>query len=261
MKKKLLMLALVSILSTNSIAGIIGGGGGKGIGQLVTLATKISNTQIQMQLEQIQQGLNQLEMLQNQATNMLNIDGALAANQLMGLQKSFQTILNIQNQVSSKINDFNNFQNQFKSVYTEFENLKDLSPDQYIAQANKILEQSRNVVEDGLRTAGIVNPQQMQNDAQRVQALMSMANTIPGQKAAIQANVQMSGMSFQVLNDLKLLFSQSLSTQNTAMMTEIQKDQIAKETSIALRKDSINVDNKSSGLGDLFSGKRKRKSY
>lgn len=175
---------------------------------------------------------------------MLSIDGALAASQLMGLQNSFQTIINIQNQVSSKINDFNNFQNQFKSVYTEFESLKNLSPDQYIAQANKILAQSRNVVEDGLRAVGIANPQQMQNDAQRVKALMSAANTIPGQKAAIQANVQMAGMSYQVLNDLKLLFSQSLATQSTAMMTEIQKEQMAREEAEALLNGKINVDNK-----------------
>lgn len=127
MKRKLLLLVFTVILSFNTVAGIFGGGGSSGIGKLVTLVTKISDTQVKMQLEQIEQGLRQLEMLQNQATNMLSIDGALAASQLMGLQNSFQTIINIQNQVSSKINDFNNFQNQFKSVYTEFESLKNLS--------------------------------------------------------------------------------------------------------------------------------------
>ena len=243
MKKKLFILALVAILSSNLVAGIFGGGSSS-IGKLVTLVTKISDTQVKMQLEQIEQGLRQMEMLQNQATNMLNIDGALAVSQLMGLQNSFQSILNIQNQVKSQINDFNNFQNQFKSVYTEFESLKNLSPDQYIAQANKILAQSRNVVEDGLRAVGIANPQQMQNDAQRVQALMSAANTVQGQKAAIQANIQMAGMSYQVLNDLKLLLSQSLATQNTAMMTEIQKEQMAREEAETLLNGKIDVSNK-----------------
>lgn len=258
MKRKLLLLVFTVILSFNTVAGIFGGGGSSGIGKLVTLVTKISDTQVKMQLEQIEQGLRQLEMLQNQATNMLSIDGALAASQLMGLQNSFQTIINIQNQVSSKINDFNNFQNQFKSVYTEFESLKNLSPDQYIAQANKILAQSRNVVEDGLRAVGIANPQQMQNDAQRVKALMSAANTIPGQKAAIQANVQMAGMSYQVLNDLKLLFSQSLATQSTAMMTEIQNSKIAEEKYKTLMNEKINVDNMDSGALDLLTGKKRR---
>ena len=243
MKKKLFILALVAILSSNLVAGIFGGGSSS-IGKLVTLVTKISDTQVKMQLEQIEQGLRQMEMLQNQATNMLNIDGALAASQLMGLQNSFQSILNIQNQVKSQINDFNNFQNQFKSVYTEFESLKNLSPDQYIAQANKILAQSRNVVEDGLRAVGIANPQQMQNDAQRVQALMSAANTVQGQKAAIQANIQMAGMSYQILNDLKLLLSQSLATQSTAMMTEIQKEQMVREEAETLLNGKIDVSNK-----------------
>ena len=256
MKKKLFILALVAILSSNLVAGIFGGGSSS-IGKLVTLVTKISDTQVKMQLEQIEQGLRQMEMLQNQATNMLNIDGALAATQLMGLQNSFQSILNIQNQVKSQINDFNNFQNQFKSVYTEFESLKNLSPDQYIAQANKILAQSRNVVEDGLRAVGIANPQQMQNDAQRVQALMSAANTVQGQKAAIQANIQMAGMSYQVLNDLKLLLSQSLATQNTAMMTEIQNSKIAEEKHNTLMKDKINVDNLDAGVIDLLKNGRK----
>ena len=257
MKKKLFILALVTILSSNLVAGIFGGGSSS-IGKLVTLVTKISDTQVKMQLEQIEQGLRQMEMLQNQATNMLNIDGALAASQLMGLQNSFQSILNIQNQVKSQINDFNNFQNQFKSVYTEFESLKNLSPDQYIAQANKILAQSRNVVEDGLRAVGIANPQQMQNDAQRVQALMSAANTVQGQKAAIQANIQMAlyvYLLYQVLNDLKLLLSQSLATQNTAMMTEIQKEQIAREEYNTLMNGKIDTSNKSSGLRDLLEGK------
>lgn len=67
MKRKLLLLVFTVILSFNTVAGIFGGGGSSGIGKLVTLVTKISDTQVKMQLEQIEQGLRQLEMLQNQA--------------------------------------------------------------------------------------------------------------------------------------------------------------------------------------------------
>ena len=79
-KLKVIILCIFTIFSTSTFA--LFGGGGSGIGKLVGIVTKISDTQIQMQLEQIEQGLNQLEMISNQVKNMQSIDGALAASQL-----------------------------------------------------------------------------------------------------------------------------------------------------------------------------------
>ena len=255
MKKIIIYSLIVSIFTTHLQAGIFGGKGGGGLGKIVGLITKISNTQLKMYTEQINQGINQVEMLKKQAINMLNIDGALTNSELLQLQRSFQTLLEIQGQVKSKINGYKNFEEQFKSVYTEFDCLKDLSPDQYLEEINKILIQSRNIAEDALRTAGVTNPSKMQNDAQRVQALMRAASTVEGQKAAIQANVQMSGMTYQLLNDMKLLLSQSLATQGTIIMERVEKEKMGREEYNRLTQKSVNVDNLSTGLLKKFSDK------
>ena len=73
MKKKLFILSLITILSINIEAGILGGGGSSGLGKILKIVTKISEQQHLMQLEQAQQSLqfanqiaNQIEQIQNQ---------------------------------------------------------------------------------------------------------------------------------------------------------------------------------------------------
>lgn len=210
---------------------------------------------VKQTLENIKQTQNQIEQLKNDALNLANIDSVLSNSELIALQQSFRTMLEIQDKAKSQINDFKNFQNQFDNVYLSFDDIKNLSPEQYIYQANKILEQSRNVAEDALRTAGVVNPAKLQNDAQRVQALMRATSTVEGQKAALQANVQMAGMSYQVLNDMKLLLSQSLATQGTAIIERAEKEKMGREEYNRLTKKSVNVDNLSTGLLERFSDK------
>ncbi|STO28729.1 conjugal transfer protein TrbJ [Fusobacterium necrogenes] len=249
MKRKILIITLNTILYISSLALEVY----DPANHQENITQRIES--VKQTLEAIKQTQNQIEQLKNDAINLASIDGILANSQLIGLQQSFQSILDIQNKAKSQINDFKNFQEQFKNIYISFEDLKNLNPEQYIYQADKILEQTRNIAEDSLRTVGITNSQQMQNDAQRVRALMSAANTVQGQKAAIQANVQMTGMTYQVLNDMKLLLSQSLATQGTAMMKEIQKEQVAREEYNTLTTGKIDTSNKSSGLRDLLEGK------
>lgn len=249
-KLKVIILCIFTIFSTSTFA--LFGGGGSGIGKLVGIVTKISDTQIQMQLEQIEQGLNQLEMISNQVKNMQSIDGALAASQLAGLQTAFQSMLNIQNNFTSSLNNYKDFQNSFKQVYTDFKDFKNLTPDDYIEQANKILIQTRNIAEDSLKAAGVVNADKLNNDAQRVRALMSQTNSLQGQKAVLQAGVGMAAMQYEALTDMKILLSQSLNAQNAYVMKQVQQEQLASEEFEAGAGKPVNVKNKDSGAMELL---------
>ncbi len=248
-KLKVIILCIFTIFSTSTFA--LFGGGGSGIGKLVGIVTKISDTQIQMQLEQIEQGLNQLEMISNQVKNMQSIDGALAASQLAGLQTAFQSMLNIQNNFTSSLNNYKDFQNSFKQVYTDFKDFKNLTPDDYIEQANKILIQTRNIAEDSLKAAGVVNADKLNNDAQRVRALMSQTNSLQGQKAVLQAGVGMAAMQYEALTDMKILLSQSLNAQNAYVMKQVQQEELAKQEFKA-GAGKFNVKGKNSGAMDLL---------
>lgn len=251
MKKiKIMILCIFTIFSTYTFS--LFGGGGSGVGKLVGIVTKISDTQIQMQMEQIQQGLNQLEMLSNQMKNMASIDGALATSQLTGLQQAFQSMLNIQNNLTSQINNYTDFQTSFKQVYTDFKDFKNLTPDDYLAQANKILVKTKNIAEDSMRTAGVVNADKLMNDAQRVRALMSRTNSLEGQKAVLQAGVGMAAMQYEALTDLKLLMAQSLNAQNAYVMKQVQQEELTRQEFEAGRGVEPNIEGKSSGVFKLI---------
>ena len=251
MKKiKIMILCIFTIFSTYTFS--LFGGGGSGVGKLVGIVTKISDTQIQMQMEQIQQWLNQLEMLSNQMKNMASIDGVLATSQLTGLQQAFQSMLNIQNNLTSQINNYTDFQTSFKQVYTDFKDFKNLTPDDYLAQANKILVKTKNIAEDSMRTAGVVNADKLMNDAQRVRALMSRTNSLEGQKAVLQAGVGMAAMQYEALTDLKLLMAQSLNAQNAYVMKQVQQEELTRQEFEAGRGVEPNIEGKSSGVFKLI---------
>lgn len=251
MKKiKIMILCIFTIFSTYTFS--LFGGGGSGVGKLVGIVTKISDTQIQMQMEQIQQGLNQLEMLSNQMKNMASIDGVLATSQLTGLQQAFQSMLNIQNNLTSQINNYTDFQTSFKQIYTDFKDFKNLTPDDYLAQANKILVKTKNIAEDSMRTAGVVNADKLMNDAQRVRALMSRTNSLEGQKAVLQAGVGMAAMQYEALTDLKLLMAQSLNAQNAYVMKQVQQEELTRQEFEAGRGVEPNIEGKSSGVFKLI---------
>lgn len=252
MKKKIFLIVAIITLSFSTNTFCLFGGKGSGVGKLVNIVNKISNTQIEMQLEQIQQGLNQLEMLSNQMKNMANIDGMLAASQLTNLQQSFQSMLNIQNNLTSQINNYKDFQTSFKQVYTDFKDFKNLTPDDYLEQANKILTKTRNIAEDSMSTAGIVNSNKLMNDAQRVRALMSKTNSLEGQKAVLQAGVGMAAMQYEALTDLKILMAQSLNAQNAYLMKQVQQEELTRQEFEAGKGVEPNIEGKSSGVFKLL---------
>ena len=72
--------------------------------------------------------------------------------------------------------------------------------------------------------AGLGDPSRLANDSQRITELMKVANTAEGQKAVLQAGVNMAAEQTKVLLELRTLLASSLKTQNAEEMRKIQNE-------------------------------------
>lgn len=253
-KNFLIYLFVFFILNISSFA-LFGGGGKNPMSEILEIVKRMETNQITMKLEDIEQTLKQAQMIENQLKNMMNLDAALTTGQLAELQKNFGTLMNIQNSVKSKINDYSNFQNQFKSVFTDFTDFKNLTPDEYISHANKLLNHSRNAMEDGLRLAtGMKDTSKLSSDAMRVQAIMNATNSAVGQQQVMQAGVQMASMQVEVLTDMRTLFAESLNAQSQYTMKQIQDEKLSYEHTESLKK-TIDVSEKKTDIIKILKGK------
>lgn len=142
----------------------------------------------------------------------------------MKLQQDYQELLAIQQGFKDSINSFKNFEKTFKDTYTDFKNLEGLSPDDYIRKADDLLTRTREMTQASFAVVGLGNPEKMANDAQRITALMNAANSAEGQKAVLQAGVNMAGEQTRILGELRTLLASSLQTQNAEEMRRIQNE-------------------------------------
>lgn len=254
-KKFLFYLFGFFILNISSFA-LFGGGGKNPMSEILEIVKRMETNQITMKLEDIEQTLKQAQMIENQLKNMMNLDETLTTGQLAELQKNFGTLMNIQNGVKSKINDYSNFQSQFKSVFTDFTDFKNLTPDEYISHANKLLNHSRNAMEDGLRLAtGMKDTSKLSSDAMRVQAIMNATNSAVGQQQVMQAGVQMASMQVEVLTDMRTLFAESLNAQAQYTMKQIQDEKLSYEHTEALNT-TTDVSGKNTNIIKILKGKK-----
>lgn len=220
MKRKICLIGGFILLSISSF-GLFGGGGSSGIGKLVTIVERMETNQIAMKLDQLKQ-------LEADLRNMANLGTELTTGQLQQLQNGLKFVMDTQYAVQSQINDYKNFQNQFKNVYNDFTDFKNLSPDDYILQADRLLNNTKNIMQDGMKMVGLANPEKIGNDAQRVRAIMSAANSAEGQQQVLQATATMAGHQIEVLSELKVLMAHSLKVQSAAIMEEVQKEALYK---------------------------------
>ncbi|MCI6033663.1 MAG: conjugal transfer protein TrbJ [Fusobacterium varium] len=220
MKRKICLIGVFILLSISSFA-LFGGGGSSGIGKLVSIVERMETNQIAMKLDQLKQ-------LEADLRNMANLGTELTTGQLQQLQNGLKFVMDTQYAVQSQINDYKNFQNQFKNVYNDFVDFKNLSPDDYILQADRLLNNTKNIMQDGMKMVGLANPEKIGNDAQRVRAIMSAANNAEGQQQVLQATATMAGHQIEVLSELKVLMAHSLKVQSAAIMEEVQKEALYK---------------------------------
>ena len=225
------VIVLFCIISCSSIAGIFGGGGSKGIGKIVKILVAMQAKQALMEtelgkelFEAVQQTQNQLKQIEMEMTNMLSLTQELTTGQLMKLQQDYQELLAIQNQFQNTLGSFKNFENQFQNTYKDFKDLKGLSSYDYIQQADDLLTASRNLTKETFAMAGLGSPEKMSNDAQRITALMKAANGAEGQKAVMQAGVNLAGEQARMLGEMRTLLAASLKAQNAEIMRNIQNE-------------------------------------
>lgn len=225
MRKKLLTLWIFIFMFSGSIFAF--GGGSKGI---LKILTKIHNTELEMQL-------TQLEQLEAQLIEMESMAGALTTNQLVQIQQGLQEIMDIQNSFESTISQYNDFQNQFKNVYNDFKDFKNLSPDEYLKKTNDLLSNSKNIYKDAMKMVGISSPEKLGSDALKIQTIMKAANTAEGQKAVLQASTQLAAHQLQTLGELRTLMGQSLQAQSAYMLEQNQTKAIESEAEKAFMKE------------------------
>ena len=234
MKKiKILIMALLLIgISVNSTAGIFKGrGSSAGLKKIITILVAMQAKQALMATdlgkelnEAIQQTQNQLKQIEMEMTNMMDLGQELTTGQLMKIQQDYQELMNIQNQFKDTISSFKNFEKSFKNTYEDFKNLEGLSPEEYMRKADDLLSATIDITKSSFAIAGLGDPDRLANDTQRISELMKAANTAEGQKAVLQAGVNMAAEQTKALLELRTLLASSLKTQNAEEMRRIQNE-------------------------------------
>ena len=240
MKRKICLIGTFIILSISSFA--LFGGGKNPMSEVLEVVKRMETNQIAMKLDQLKQ-------LEADLRNMANLGTELTTGQLQQLQNGLKFVMDTQYAIQSQINDYKNFQNQFKNVYNDFVDFKNLSPEDYILHADRLLNNTKNIMQDGMKMVGLANPEKIGNDAQRVRAIMSAANSAEGQQQVLQATATMAGHQIEVLSELKVLMAHSLKVQSAAIMEEVQKEALENERVKALAnpKNKIKQINKTIG--------------
>ena len=235
--KSLMVLILVIGIATNALAGIFKGkGGSAGLKKIITILVAMQAKQALMETElgkelneAIQQTQNQLKQIEMEMTNMMSLGQELTTGQLMKIQQDYQELMNIQNQFKDTISSFKNFEKSFKDTYADFKNLEGLTPEEYMRKADKLLSTTKDITKSSFAIAGLGDPDRLANDAERITELMKAANTAEGQKAVLQAGVNMAAEQTKALLELRTLLASSLKTQNAEEMRKLQEEKMQNE--------------------------------
>ena len=240
-KLKLLIttLLLVGISMNVSARGFGKRGGGSGLKQIVKILVAMQAKQALMEtelgkelIEAVNQTQNQLKQIEMEMTNMLDLGRELTTGQLMKIQQDYQELMAIQNQFKDTISSFKDFDKTFK-------NLEGLTADEYIRKADDLLTATKDITKSSFAVAGLGDPSRLANDSQRITELMKAANTAEGQKAVLQAGVNMAAEQTKVLLELRTLLASSLKTQNAEEMRRVQNEKATIEHDRNLKYDSI----------------------
>ena len=247
-KLKLLIttLLLVGISMNVSARGFGRKKGGGGLEQIVKILVAMQAKQALMEtelgkelIEAVNQTQNQLKQIEMEMTNMLDLGRELTTGQLMKIQQDYQELMAIQNQFKDTISSFKDFEKTFKNTYADFKNLEGLTADEYIRKADDLLTATKDITKSSFAVAGLGDPSRLANDSQRITELMKAANTAEGQKAVLQAGVNMAAEQTKVLLELRTLLASSLKTQNAEEMRRVQNEKATIEHDRNLKYDSI----------------------
>lgn len=253
MKKKLFILSLITILSINIEAGILGGGGSSGLGKILKIVTKISEQQHLMQLEQAQQSLqfanqianqieqiqNQMKSLQNEAMNLKALGKEISKGNLDAINQGLDKILYLKAETQSIFYKSEDLNRKFSELYQN-----DIQIEKNFARTNniyegikennkrlaKIREQTQHVVYDAMKQADFTP--KLNADKRNVEMLMERSSTTEGALQAIQAGNAILGQLASILIDIREVLSTSVISAN-AIQAEINQmnssEVIAKE--------------------------------
>ena len=200
-KLKLLIVAiLLAGISANVSAGIFRGKGrSAGLKKIITILVAMQAKQALMETELGKELIEAVNQTQNQ-------------------------LKQIENHFKDTISSFKNFEKSFKDTYADFKNLEGLTPEEYMRKADDLLSATKDITKSSFAIAGLGDPDRLANDAERITELMKAANTAEGQKAVLQAGVNMAAEQTKALLELRTLLASSLKTQNAEEMRRIQNE-------------------------------------
>lgn len=255
--KRIIIIGLMLCVNFQAFA-LFGKGSSKGIGKIVKILVAMQAKQALMETElgkelneAIAQTQNQLKQIEMEMTNMMSLTQELTTGQLMKLQQDYQELLSIQNQFQNTLGSFKNFENQFQNTYKDFRDLKGLTAFDYIQQADDLLTASRKLTKETFAMVGLGSPEKMSNDAQRISALMNAANGAEGQKAVMQAGVNMAAEQARILGEVRTLLAASLKAQNAEIMRTIQNEKADMERAETLKYKKQPLPTEKAGLMNL----------
>jgi len=113
--------------------------------------------------------------------------------------------------------------------YADFKNLEGLTPEEYMRKADDLLSTTKDITKSSFAIAGLGDSDRLANDADRITELMKAANSAEGQKAVLQAGVNMAAEQTKVLLELRTLLASSLKTQNAEEMRRLQNEKAVLE--------------------------------
>ena len=212
----------------------------------VNLDTKLNTLQ---QIENQVRGLeNDARSLVNQAKQLKNFDMSLSMGSIQDLRNNLQKIIRLQNSTKSIVNDYVNLQDKFSSLYPDYMDASYQTPSDYSRQAQKLSTELNNVTYDTMKSLEIVEPEKYKQESEQVAEIMSTAKDAEGQLQAIQATVQLAGMTTQQIQELKVLTAQSLKLQSTYVANQNQKQVMDESKAITDLEASINTSNSNAGM-------------
>lgn len=267
MKKKLFILSLITILSINIEAGILGGGGSSGLGKILKIVTKISEQQHLMQLEQAQQSLqfanqianqieqiqNQMKSLQNEAMNLKALGKEISKGNLDAINQGLDKILYLKAETQSIFYKSEDLNRKFSELYQN-----DIQIEENFARTNniyegikennkrlaKIREQTQYVVYDAMKQADFTP--KLNADKRNVEMLMERSSTTEGALQAIQAGNAILGQLASILIDIREVLSTSVISANAiqAEINQINSSEVAIQKKITEDYTTSQEDNK-----------------
>lgn len=180
---------------------------------------------IQTSLKQVESVVNELKMLENQAKNLANL-GQVA--ELGQLKSTLSKLMALKGQVGGLLDSFENFQVKWDGTFKDFASINGMSAKDYAAYAKSQIETLNKTALAAAKVQTQVK-EDINTDAEALQALLDASANTSGALQAAQAGNQIGGVIAQQLLKLQTAMTNSNQAQLSYVAYLQKKDEAAAE--------------------------------